>query len=57
MPRTQQGESVLSRAIRIIEAFGPGDTALSVSGISRRAGLHLATASRLVEELASFGWL
>ncbi len=56
-PRTQGGESVLSRAVRIIEAFGPGDTALTVTEISRRSGLHIATASRLVEELSGFGWL
>jgi DNA-binding IclR family transcriptional regulator len=57
MPRTQGGESVLSRAVRIIEAFGPGDTALTITEIARRSRLHLATASRLVEELSSFGWL
>ncbi|SCZ56700.1 transcriptional regulator, IclR family [Arthrobacter sp. UNCCL28] len=57
MSRTQGGESVLSRAVRIIEAFGPGDTALTVTEISRRSGLHIATASRLVEELGGFGWL
>ena len=48
---------MLSRAVRIVEAFGPGDTALTVTEISRRSGLHIATASRLVEELGSFGWL
>ncbi|PRB43490.1 IclR family transcriptional regulator [Arthrobacter sp. MYb23] len=57
MPRTQGGESVLSRAVRIIEAFGPGDTVLTVTEISRRSGLHIATASRLLEELSGFGWL
>lgn len=57
MPRTQGGESVLSRAVRIVEAFGPGDTALTVTEISRRSGLHIATASRLVEELTILGWL
>ena len=57
MPRTQGGESVLSRAVRIIEAFGPGDRALTITEIARRSRLHLATASRLVEELSSFGWL
>ena len=48
---------MLSRAVRIIEAFGPGDTSLTVTEISRRSGLHIATASRLVEELRTFGWL
>jgi DNA-binding IclR family transcriptional regulator len=57
MARTQAGESVLSRAVRIVEAFGPGDMALTVTEIARRSGLHVATASRLVEELSRFGWL
>ena len=57
MPRTQGGESVLSRVVRIVEAFGPGDSALTITEIARRSGLHIATASRLVEELRSFGWL
>ncbi|MEV7136001.1 helix-turn-helix domain-containing protein [Arthrobacter sp. NPDC093128] len=57
MPRTQGGESVLSRAVRIVEAFGPGDTSLTITEIARRSGLHIATASRLVEELSRFGWL
>ncbi|CAN7329075.1 helix-turn-helix domain-containing protein [Arthrobacter sp. LjRoot78] len=57
MPRTQRGESVLSRVVRIVEAFGPGDSALTITEIARRSGLHIATASRLVEELGSFGWL
>jgi DNA-binding IclR family transcriptional regulator len=30
---------------------------LTVTEIARRSGLHIATASRLVEELGSFGWL
>ena len=51
------GESVLSRAVRIFEAFTPDEPALTVSEISRRTGLHLATASRLVAELVSHGFL
>ncbi|MEU1346780.1 IclR family transcriptional regulator [Streptomyces sp. NPDC005775] len=51
--RTQSGESVLARAVRIFEAFTPEEPALTVSEISRRAGLHMATASRLVAELVS----
>lgn len=57
MPRTQGGESVLSRAVRIVEVFRAGDTSLTVTEISRRSGLHIATASRIVEELCIFGWL
>ncbi|MER5791899.1 IclR family transcriptional regulator [Streptomyces sp. NPDC001980] len=55
--RTPTGESVLSRAVRIFEAFTPDAPALTVSEISRRTGLHLATASRLVAELVSHGFL
>ncbi|MFJ9173593.1 IclR family transcriptional regulator [Streptomyces sp. NPDC102360] len=55
--RTQSGESVLSRAVRIFEAFTPDEPALTVSVIARRTGLHVATASRLVAELVSHGFL
>ncbi|MDR7304051.1 IclR family transcriptional regulator [Haloactinomyces albus] len=51
------GESVLSRVVRIIESFGSEAPALRVSEIARRADLHIATASRLVEELVGYGWL
>jgi DNA-binding IclR family transcriptional regulator len=55
--RTGTGESVLSRAIRIIEVFSPTEPALPVSEIARRTGLHVATASRLIAELADHGLL
>ena len=55
--RTGAGESVLSRAVRIFEAFSPDDTVLQVSEIARRTGLHLATASRLIAELVDHGLL
>ncbi|RNG34817.1 IclR family transcriptional regulator [Streptomyces botrytidirepellens] len=55
--RTQNGESVLARAVRIFETFTPEESALTVSEISRRTGLHVATASRLVAELVSYGFL
>ncbi|MEU5891776.1 helix-turn-helix domain-containing protein [Streptomyces sp. NPDC047461] len=51
------GESVLSRAVRILEVFTPEEPALTVSEISRRTGLHPATASRLVAELVTHGFL
>ncbi|MEV8559078.1 IclR family transcriptional regulator [Streptomyces sp. NPDC051917] len=54
--RTQNGESVLARIVRIFEAFTPEDSSLTVSEISRRTGLHVATASRLVAELVSYGF-
>ncbi|MDH6437117.1 DNA-binding IclR family transcriptional regulator [Streptomyces sp. SAI-144] len=55
--RTQHGESVLARTVRILDAFTPEEPALTVSEISRRSGLHVATASRLVAELVSYGCL
>lgn len=48
---------MVSRAVRIFEAFGPDHVALSVSEIARRARLHRATASRLVAELEAHGLL
>src|SRR6202042_390560 len=57
MARSATGESVLSRAVRIFEAFTPDETVLSVTQIARRARLHLATASRLVAELEAHGLL
>ncbi|WP_346618461.1 IclR family transcriptional regulator [Blastococcus montanus] len=57
MARSTAGESVILRAIRILEAFGPDRTALQVSEIARRADLHVATASRLIAELVSHGLL
>lgn len=57
MSRTATGESVFSRMVRILEVFGPDAPALRMGEISRRAALHVATTSRLVEELVSHGWL
>src|SRR3954447_786369 len=57
MPRVATGESVLSRAVRIFEAFGAAQPDLTVTEIARRTGLHVATASRLVAELVGHGLL
>ena len=48
---------MLSRAVRIFEAFTPDETTLGISEIARRAGLPLPTASRLVAELVRHGLL
>jgi DNA-binding IclR family transcriptional regulator len=48
---------VLARAVRIFEAFTPEEPALTVSEISRRTGLAMATASRLVAELVAHEFL
>jgi DNA-binding IclR family transcriptional regulator len=57
MARTATGESSLARAVRILDCFTPDDPVLPVSEIARRAGLHVATTSRLVAELTSHGLL
>ncbi|TNC18814.1 IclR family transcriptional regulator [Amycolatopsis alkalitolerans] len=50
-------ETVLGRVVRILEVFGTDTTAVGVSELARRADLHVATASRLVEQLVGYGWL
>jgi DNA-binding IclR family transcriptional regulator len=57
MPRVSTGESVLARAVRIFDVFTAAHRALTITDISRRAGLHVATASRLVAELVEHGLL
>lgn len=57
MARTQAGESVLSRAVRVVEAFEQGEEWLTVTELTHRTGLHVSTVSRLIAELASHGWL
>ncbi|WP_063039455.1 IclR family transcriptional regulator [Nocardia pseudovaccinii] len=57
MSRFATGESVLSRAVRILDAFTADDPILQISEIAARSGLHRATASRLVAELVTHGLL
>ncbi|QGF23825.1 IclR family transcriptional regulator [Raineyella fluvialis] len=51
MANSASGESVISRAMRVIEAFTAGSTVLGVSEVAQRTGLPLATAHRIVAEL------
>jgi DNA-binding IclR family transcriptional regulator len=55
--RTATGESSLTRAVRVLESFTPEEPELSVTEIARRSGLHVATASRIVGQLAEHGLL
>ena len=57
MARSQSGESVLVRVVRILDAFSPDAPTLSVTAIARHTGLPLATTSRLVAELIVYGLL
>ncbi|RAJ59978.1 IclR family transcriptional regulator [Streptomyces sp. Amel2xB2] len=49
--------SVTGRALRVLEVFSPEAPVLTLTEISRRAGLPLTTAHRLVSELAGWGAL
>src|SRR5258708_35143909 len=57
MARSGSGESVLQRAVRILEVFGPDSTSVSIGDIAKRADLPLSTASRLVGEMIQHGLL
>lgn len=57
MARSPAGESVLQRAVRILEVFDADHVAVSVTEIAARADLPLSTASRLVDELVGHGLL
>jgi DNA-binding IclR family transcriptional regulator len=49
--------SVTSRALDLLGAFDPDHRVLTLSALARRAGMPLATAHRLVGELARWGAL
>ena len=51
------GESVLSRVVRILEAFDAESPLLTVTDVSRSTGLPLPTVSRLVCDMLALGLL
>ena len=55
--RQETGRSVASKVFAILNAFVPGESRLTLSEISRRTGLPLPTAHRLVGELVQYGGL
>ncbi|WP_433678203.1 IclR family transcriptional regulator [Nocardia sp. CA-119907] len=57
MARNSNGESVFSRMSRIYEAFGPESPAFTVTELSKRSGMPMATVSRMVAELVEHDWL
>src|SRR5271166_366473 len=57
MARCSNGESVLSRVLRILELFDSSAPTLTVSALARRSGLPLPTVSRLVNEMVGQGLL
>ena len=55
--RPPHGEPVLSRAFRILAAFGPDDRSLSLTSLSARAGLPAPSALRIARQLVELGAL
>lgn len=51
---SQPGQSVTSRVLAILDSFDLAHPRLSLSEISRRSGLPLATTHRLVGELVAW---
>jgi DNA-binding IclR family transcriptional regulator len=57
MARSSAGESALTRALGILDAFSIDTPFLTVSEIARRAGRPVSSTHRTVKELASHGLL
>jgi DNA-binding IclR family transcriptional regulator len=53
----QSGVLAVSRALRLLEAFGIEDTQLTLTELSRRTGMHKTTALRLARTLAQDNYL
>ncbi|MDP9390369.1 MAG: helix-turn-helix domain-containing protein, partial [Actinomycetota bacterium] len=54
---SSSGRSVTSRALGLLDAFGASSPRLSLSEIADRSGTPMATAHRLLAELADWGAL
>src|SRR5438270_12402787 len=54
---TEQGASVTSRVLALLAAFDANHRRLTLTELARRADLPIATAHRLVAELAQWGAL
>lgn len=57
MARWSGGSSALSRAMAVLEVFGPEDPFLALGEIARRAGLATSSAHAIVGELTRHGLL
>jgi DNA-binding IclR family transcriptional regulator len=55
--RREPGVSVTARLLRVFEAFTAEQSRLTLSEISRKVGLPLATAHRMIDELVRWGAL
>ncbi|WP_329596994.1 IclR family transcriptional regulator [Streptomyces pseudovenezuelae] len=57
IPSTTPDRSVVERTLSVLGAFDTGNVRLTVSEISRRTGIPVATAYRIVSKLLSWGAL
>ena len=55
MPSSPAGESVISRVVRLVDAFDREVPWMSLTELARRAGLPQTTAHRPVKELLRRG--
>ncbi|MBD8042467.1 IclR family transcriptional regulator [Arthrobacter sp. Sa2BUA2] len=57
MARSSQGHSGLSRAVRVLEAFNPSRSELTLTQIAARTGMPTSTVHGIVAELVGLGLL
>ncbi|MCW4466928.1 IclR family transcriptional regulator [Glutamicibacter sp. MNS18] len=57
MARSSAGISTLERAVRLLEAFAPGEQDLTQSQLASRAGIPLSSSTSLLRELVRLGLL
>jgi DNA-binding IclR family transcriptional regulator len=57
MARSESGESLLERVVRILNAFNSDVQVLRVGDLAARAGLPVSTTSRLVDQMVAQGLL
>lgn len=58
-PQRESGEGVIAvtRALKLLEAFGVNDAHLSLADLSRRTGMHKTTALRIARTLGASNYL
>ena len=56
-PQEPVGVTAVTRALRLLEAFGMSEAHLTLAELSRRTGMHKTTALRIARTLASDNYL